>query len=49
MQDYAVLFEKKYLLMNDAERLREMRRISRKKIRPAVMLCLLLAALHTRP
>ena len=49
MQDYARLFEKKYLLLNDADRLKEMRRISRKKIRPAALLCVLLAILHTRP
>ena len=49
MQDYSLLFRKKYLLMNDAQRLREMRRLSRKKMKPLVMLMLLLAILHTRP
>ena len=49
MQDYAKLFEKKYLLMSDAERLKEMRKVSRKKMNPGALLIVLLAILHTRP
>lgn len=49
MRDYALLFEKKFLMMSDAERLKEMRRISRQRLNCKVMLALMLAILNTRP
>jgi uncharacterized membrane protein len=48
MQDYAMLFEKKYLKMTDAERLEEMKRVTRKRISPMAMLVTLLLIIQSR-